>query len=113
MDLRVWQHSIQLTKLIYKTTRAFPKDEIYGLTSQMRRAAVSIASNIAEGSERNSTKEFQQFLAMAAGSLAELRTQLIIAVEIEYIATENASEIPALISDTSKMLSGLRKKLNG
>lgn len=81
-DLAVWQKSINFTVEIYKLTQTFPKEELYGLTSQIRRAAVSIPSNIAEGNERNSHKEFNQFLHIALGSAAELDTQLLIAKEL-------------------------------
>ena len=81
-DLAVWQKSINFTVEIYKLTQTFPKDELYGLTSQIRKAAVSIPSNIAEGNERNSHKEFNQFLHIALGSAAELGTQLLIAKEL-------------------------------
>jgi four helix bundle protein len=81
-DLEVWKLSIELVKEIYRITEKFPPSESYGLTNQIRRAAVSIPSNIAEGQERNSAKEFRQFLAIALGSVAEIETQLIIAKEI-------------------------------
>lgn len=83
-ELDVWKESIELTKNIYLETKNFPKEEIYGLTSQIRRAVVSIPSNIAEGSGRNYDKEFIQFLHISLGSLAELETQLIISKEIGY-----------------------------
>ena len=84
-ELMVWQKAIDLVTEIYKITRAFPKEEVFGLVSQMQRAAVSIPSNIAEGHERNSEKEFAQFLCIARGSLAELETQIIIAEKLSYI----------------------------
>lgn len=84
-DLDVWKEAVMLVKKIYELTSVFPKEEIYGLTSQIRRAVVSIPSNIAEGAARNSTKEFIQFLYIALGSCAELDTQLIIAKELGYI----------------------------
>jgi four helix bundle protein len=84
-DLIAWQKSTRLALDIYRSTQAFPKDELYGLTSQMRRAAVSIASNIAEGKGRFSRKEFVQFLYRARGSLLELETQLFIAGELGYV----------------------------
>jgi len=84
-DLEVWKKSIDLVGNIYNITDSFPNKEIYGLTNQIRRAAVSIPSNIAEGAARNSKKEFIQFLYFALGSLAELETQIIIANKLEYI----------------------------
>lgn len=84
-DLDVWKNSITPAKELYRLTENFPKEETYGLASQMKRAAVSIPSNIAEGAARNSTKEFIQFLYIALGSLAELETQLLLARELEFI----------------------------
>ena len=84
-DLRVWQESIDLVTEIYRLTESYPKEEVYGLTSQMRRAAVSIPSNIAEGAGRNSSKEFVQFLHIALGSIAELETQLIISQKLGFV----------------------------
>jgi four helix bundle protein len=84
-DLDVWKDGIELVKLIYNLTSSFPKEEMYGLTSQIRRSGVSIPSNIAEGAARKSKKEFVQFLYIALGSIAELETQLIISKELGYI----------------------------
>lgn len=84
-DLLVWQEAIQLVKMVYEVTAGFPRDELYGLTSQMRRAAVSVPSNIAEGAARFGTKEFLQFLAIARGSLSEIETQIIIANRLGFI----------------------------
>lgn len=84
-DLIVWQKSYELVLEIYKITKNFPKDEIYGLTQQMRRAAVSIPSNISEGYGRQYNKEYRQFLAMAYGSLCELETQYLLSVDLNYI----------------------------
>ncbi len=83
-DLIVWQRAIELTISIYSLTRSFPKDEMFGLTSQMRRASVSIASNIAEGRGRLNPAEFRQFLGLAQGSLCELRTQLWLQNDSEW-----------------------------
>lgn len=88
-ELDVWKASIEFVSELYEKTRGFPKEEMYGITSQMRRAAVSIASNIAEGAARNSDKEFVQFLYIALGSLAEVETQIIIAEKLRYM---NSSE---------------------
>lgn len=106
-DLDVWKESISLVKDIYSLTKVFPKDEIYGLTSQMRRCAVSIPSNIAEGSARNHDKEYIQFLYISLGSLSELETQLIIAIEINYINEYNYTKLEKI----KKMLLGLIKYL--
>jgi four helix bundle protein len=84
-NLDVWKNGIELVKKVYVATSEFPKEEIYGLVSQIRRSAVSIPSNIAEGSARNNTKEFIQFLCIALGSASELETQLIIAKELGYL----------------------------
>jgi len=110
-DLLIWQKGMALVKKIYVISRAFPADEKFGLVSQMRRAAVSIPSNIAEGQARHTTGEFIQFLSHAEGSVAELRTQLLIAVELDYCT--RAQGIPAfeLMAELRKMLNGLRRKL--
>jgi four helix bundle protein len=90
-DLRVWQRSMELVTAIYKVTQQFPRDEIYSLTSQIRRAAISIPSNIAEGHGRGTTREFAMFLRNANGSLKELETQLILAQNLGFIPKEHAS----------------------
>jgi four helix bundle protein len=84
-DLECWKNSMNLVKSLYELTSNFPKEELFGLTNQLRRAAVSVPSNIAEGSARNSKKEFIQFLYIAGGSLSEIETQLIISKELEFI----------------------------
>src|SRR5215831_11700077 len=103
-DLIVWQRAIELTVAIYKLTHRFPKQEIYGLTSQMRRAGVSVASNIAEGRGRLSPVEFRQFLGLAQGSLYELRTQLIVADRLGLADATELHLANALSAETSKML---------
>jgi four helix bundle protein len=85
-DLEVWKKAMELATEVYKLTACFPKEEVYGLTSQLKRTAVSIPSNIAEGAARNSRKEFLQFLHIALGSIAELETQLLLAGEIGFLA---------------------------
>lgn len=110
-DLKVWRKAIELTKAIYTHTENFPKREHFGLSSQMRRAAVSVASNIAEGATRHSTKEFVHFLAIARGSLAELSTQIEIAYEIGFIDEVTNSQLMSAISEISKMLAALKSKL--
>ena len=112
-DLEVWKLSIELVKEIYRITEKFPPSEIYGLTNQIRRAAVSIPSNIAEGQERNSAKEFRQFLAIALGSVAEIETQLIIAKEIHYLTEAEVEPFMASIDRLRKMTRGLIKSING
>ena len=84
-DLKIWQLGIELVKDVYKTTSTFPKDELYGLTSQLRRAAVSVPTNIAEGAARRGKKEFIHFLYIGLSSLSELETLLILAQELDYI----------------------------
>ena len=88
-DLDVWKRSMHLVDSIYKVTKSFPNDELYGLTNQMRRAAISIPSNIAEGAARNSKNEFIQFLYISLGSLSELETQTIIANRLGYLTNPN------------------------
>ena len=107
-DLLMWQKGIQLAKEIYRITQAFPNEEKFGLVSQMRRAAVSIPSNIAEGQARHTTKEFVQFVSHAEGSVAETDTQLILALELGYCSEEGTAEASGLLSDLRKMLNALR-----
>lgn len=107
--LDVWQESVTLATHIYQITEKFPKTEIYGLTSQMRRAVVSISSNIAEGAARTSSKEFAQFLNIAGGSLSELDTQLEIAHNLLFLTTEQRQEIDIKIESISSKLAGLIK----
>jgi len=110
-DLLVWQKGITLVKQVYLITRTFPTEEKFGLIIQMRRAAVSIPSNIAEGQARHTTGEFIRFLALAEGSLAELDTQLTIAVELNYCTPDEAAPTFALILELRKMLNTLRRNL--
>ena len=110
-DLLVWQKGIALVKRTYQISQTLPGDEKFGLASQMRRAAVSIPSNIAEGQARHTTGEFIQFLSHAEGSLAELDTQLIIAVELGYRTDSEVHDALELISELRKMLNALRRKL--
>jgi four helix bundle protein len=110
-DLLVWQKGIELAKLIYPLSATFPADERFGLTSQIRRASVSVASNIAEGQARHTTGEFVQFISHAEGSVAEVDTQLQIAVELEFVSKHEAARCFELISEQQRMLNGLRRKL--
>ena len=106
-DLDVWKLSIGLVKEIYQITNKFPASENFGLTHQIRKAAVSIPANVAEGQGRNSSKEFRQFLAISLGSVAELETHLIIAKEIEYINSEELDPLLSLLDRIRKMIKGL------
>ena len=106
-DLKVWNKSIDLTTLIYEFTTSFPKHEIYGLTSQMRRAAVSIPSNIAEGSARGTLRDFRQFVKQAEGSNCELQTQLIIAKRLSFGDPGKLLSAEALSIEIGKLLGGL------
>jgi len=106
-DLEVWKKAIDFVTVIYVATQSFPKEEIYSLTSQMRRAAVSIPSNIAEGAARKSDKEFVQFLYVALGSLVELDTQLLIASNLDYLENEKYIILQSQLDEIGKMLNGL------
>ena len=110
-DLDVWKLSIDFVKEVYQLTSGFPKIETYGLTSQIRKAAVSIPANIAEGQGRNSSKEFRQFLAIAIGSLAEVETELIIAKEINYLGPDKLDFRLAKLDRIRKMLKALSNSL--
>ena len=109
--LVVWQKGIALAKLIYQLTNEFPGDEKFGLVPQMRRAVVSIPSNIAEGQARHKTGEFIQFISHADGSLAELDSQLILSLQLRFACAENAEPAFTLISELRRMLNVLRRKL--
>ena len=109
-DLIVWQKSMTLVMDIYNLTKAFPADEKFGLTSQLRRCAISIPSNIAEGWGRNSTKSYMHFLRIANGSLSELETQLIIAKELNHITDMQKAD--GLIIEVSKMLNSIIRTLS-
>src|SRR2546421_11206214 len=109
-DLIVWQKSIALCKDVYKACESLPRSELYGLADQMKRAAVSVASNIAEGQARQHLAEFRQFLAMANGSLAELDTQRIIAEELRLIDHARSTELDNAITEIRKMLYALSAK---
>ncbi len=106
-DLLVWQKSVDLTVSVYKIIRVFPKEELFGLVSQMRRCAVSVPSNIAEGQARNTTGEFKQFLGIAKGSLAELDAQLEIARRLSYLDQADHEAYTADCTEVAKMLNGL------
>jgi four helix bundle protein len=110
-DLKVWQKGIDIVKLIYTICASMPKDEIYGLQAQLKRAAVSVPSNIAEGYGRNYSKSFIQFLKISRGSLLELETQIIIGFELEMIDESNYSKIIDLITEENKMLNAFIKSI--
>jgi four helix bundle protein len=110
-DLTVWQKAMTLVTNIYLLTKSFPKEEIYSLTNQMRRAAVSIPSNIAEGKAKRSKKDYVNFLCTARGSAAELETQLIISQNLAYASAEQIDPLVDDINEIGRMLSGLIAKL--
>jgi four helix bundle protein len=110
-DLVVWQKGIALAKLIYRLTQSFPSAEKFGLVAQMRRAAVSIPSNLAEGQARRTTGEFVQFISHAEGSVAELDTQLILSIELEVCEDARVAAAFELIGELRRMLNGLRRKI--
>jgi four helix bundle protein len=112
-DLIVWQKGMALVKNVYLITRTFPSEEKFGLVSQMRRAAVSIPSNIAEGQARHSTGEYIQFLSHAEGSVAELNTQLILCGELGFCSKDQTTEAKTLVRELRLMLNALGRKLEG
>ncbi|WP_367773664.1 four helix bundle protein [Flavobacterium sp. WC2421] len=109
-DLDVWKRSMDLVVKVYQITKLFPDTEKYGLTSQMRRASVSIPSNIAEGAARKGDKEFIQFLYISIGSLSELETQYLIAIRLEFITKEDTFELQLM--EVKKLLIGFKNYLN-
>lgn len=110
-DLIVWQKSIELVTMVYQITDKFPKEEMFGLTNQIRRAAISIASNIAEGKCRGTKKDYSQFLHIAFGSGAELETQLIISKKLGYIKENESVQAEQLLCEVMKMLNKLISNL--
>ena len=111
-DLVVWKKSMALVLEVYRCTHTFPKTETYGLTSQLRRAAVSMPSNIAEGQARLSTGEFKQFLGNARGSLMEVETQILIARDLSYLENHRSETLLAAASEIGRILNGLLASLN-
>ena len=109
--LIVWQRSHELVLMIYQITKVFPQEELYGLTSQIRRAAVSIPSNIVEGRARGFSKEYKRFLLMARGSLEEVKYQLLLAMDLQYIEDEKYKEILNIADEVGRLLSGLIKRV--
>ena len=110
-ELKVWQRAMELTAEIYKIVKKLPKEELFVLSDQMRRAAVSIPSNIAEGQSRQSTKEFLNFLSIARGSKAELETQLMVCVKVGHLANTDIATAMQLVQEMGKMLNVLMKTL--
>jgi four helix bundle protein len=110
-DLIVWQKAIAMVTEVYRSTHCFPREETYGLTSQLRRAAVSVASNIAEGQGRLSRREFRQFLGQARGSLIEMETQVVIAGNLGYLAPETSKLLMDRSGEVSRLLHRLIESL--
>ncbi len=110
-DLKVWRRSIALVRTIYDITNVFPRHELFGLTSQLRRAATSIPSNIAEGHARNSTRDYARFVSHAQGSLAEVVTQTHIALELGYLESDAASPVLRELDEIGRILNRLRRSL--
>ena len=110
-DLRIWQKGIEVVTDIYTLTKKFPKEELYGITSQIRRSAISIPSNIAEGFRRYHNKEYKQFLYIALGSCAELETQIAIARMLKYITEEKEKELIEKLDHICRMTTNLIKRL--
>jgi four helix bundle protein len=108
-DLIAWQKAMDLAEEVYKATRGFPKHELYGLTSQLRRAAVSVPSNIAEGQGRLTPGEFKQFLGHARGSLLETETQIMLAGRLRYVSSEEMSHVIKLSAEVGRILNGLNQ----
>ncbi|TPE45182.1 four helix bundle protein [Pontibacter mangrovi] len=111
-DLKIWQRSMELAKVVYETTAAFPGNEKYGLTSQINRAAVSIPSNIAEGAGRSSSKEFSQFLSIALGSAFELETQLILANSFGLVKEAQLKQLLSQLEQIQKMINSFKKTVS-
>ena len=110
-QLRVWKNGMELVRQMYRLTRGFPNHEKFGLSSQIQRAAVSIPANIAEGHTRGTTREYLRFVTMSHGSLAELETLLLVALDLQYIRARDHEELASLCDSTGKMLGALRRAL--
>ncbi|HNX88963.1 MAG TPA: four helix bundle protein [Paludibacteraceae bacterium] len=111
-DLTVWKKSIDFVTTVYKITEEYPKTEIYGLTNQVRRAVVSVPSNIAEGAARTSKKEFSHFLSISLGSISEVETQLIVSRNLNYITNEQLENLLSELIEIRKMIIGLKKTMS-
>ena len=110
-DLDVWKRGMQLTTLVYRLTASFPSSERFGLVPQLQRSAVSVPSNIAEGHQRDSTRDFSRFLSIGQGSLAELETQLILAAELGLAGRADIDPLLATCAELGRMLNGMQSKL--
>ena len=110
-DLEVWKKSIELAESVYQISTRFPPEERFGVTSQVRRTAVSVAANIAEGAERHGTGEFLQFLGIASGSLAELETILILVHRLQMVTSEQAARLLEQAAEVGRLLNGLKRSL--
>lgn len=110
-DLLVWQRAMDLVDAVYRLTRGFPREEVYGLTSQVRRAAVSVPSNIAEGHGRQTQRHFLHFLSIARGSIKELETQVLIAKRLGYVDEDQSTKVLELTDQVSRLTTGLMNSL--
>ena len=110
-DLEVWQKAMRLVKRIYRVTQKFPRDERFGLTNQLRRAAISVPSNLAEGHARFGAGEFSRFISITMGAVAELETQILLSCDLGYINSTLANELLAELDSIGKMLRGLAKSI--
>jgi four helix bundle protein len=110
-DLIVWQKAMDLAAEVYRISEAFPRSQIYGLTSQVTRAAASVPGNIAEGSARATTRDYAHFLSIAKGSLMEAETYLTLAVRLRFVSEEDMAPLLSLVTEISKMLTAMRSKL--
>ena len=110
-DLIVWQKAMDLVELIYKATAQFPREEIYGLTNQLRRAAVSVPSNIAEGQGRGSANDFRRFLSISYGSLREVETQVLISQRLHFLTDAQADRVMNLTAEVGRLINGLTNSL--
>jgi four helix bundle protein len=110
-QLRVWQIGMELVGRVYRMTGSFPKQEAFGLSSQIQRAAVSIPANVAEGHTRGTTKEFLRYVTMSHGSLAELETMLLVALDLRYVSAKDYDQLAALCDSAGRMLAALRRAL--
>ena len=110
-DLETWQRAMDLVEEVYEETKKFPREELYGLTNQLRRAAVSIPSNIAEGQGRDSVKEFLHYLAIAYGSLCEAETQILIASRLKYLEAPQTTKLMNRAGEVGRLLNGLSRSL--
>jgi len=110
-DLVAWQKAMQVAELVYRLTAGFPSEEKFPLVSQMRRASVSISSNIAEGQARHTTGEFVQFISHAEGSVAELETQSLLSIRLGFASADTAAPVLSLLDEVRRMLNALRRSL--